>query len=200
MKREELSHPRVFEDDEWADVYYKHNAQNIKRIGKLLAKQLKKSGFSEGNILDVGCGFASIPIELANAFPNAKITGIDLSEPLLKLGQTLVTEAGLKDRIELLKGDAQKIQFENNSFDVVINTFLLHIVEKPEQMLNEIERVAKPDAKIMITDLRRGFLALVIKKFRKSFTSLEAVEIIEKSDLRKGKLTNGPFWWDYMVL
>ncbi|HER10098.1 MAG TPA: hypothetical protein ENO20_14430 [Bacteroides sp.] len=66
-------------------------------------------------------------------------------------------------------------------------------------MLNETERVAKPEARIMIRDLRRCLLAYVMKKFRTSHTLDEALEIIRKSDLRDGRPSIGPFWWDYMV-
>jgi ubiquinone/menaquinone biosynthesis C-methylase UbiE len=37
-------------------------------------------------------------------------------------------------------------------------------------MLNEIERVAKKQGRIMITDLRRIWLALVVKKLKTAFT------------------------------
>ena len=199
MKRAELFHPRVFSDNEWAEGYYKRNAQNIKMVGKRLAKLLKDSGFSGGKVLDTGCGFAAVPIEIAKIIPGAEITGIDLGEPLLELGRRLIDKAGLKDRIKLFKGDVEELKYDRDSFDVVINTFMLHIVENPVIMLNEIERVARPYARIMITDLRRGFLALMIKKFKTSFTAEEAMNIINQSNLRKGKPSNGPFWWDYMI-
>ena len=82
---------------------------------------------------------------------------------------------------------------------MVINTFLLHIVEYPEKMLNEIERVAKPEARVMIRDLRRGFLARIVNEFRKGYTAGEASEILARSEIRPGKLSNGPFWWDYIA-
>jgi ubiquinone/menaquinone biosynthesis C-methylase UbiE len=160
---------------------------------------MKTIGFTEGTILDVGCGFASVPIEIAKAFPDVKITGIDLGEPLLDIGKTLIKKEKLEKQIVLLKGDAEDLQYKNNSFDLVINSFLLHIVEDPVQMLNEIERVTKPEGIILITDLRRGFLAYLIKKFRTSFTLEEASDVIKKSKIRRGKLSSGPFWWDYIV-
>jgi ubiquinone/menaquinone biosynthesis C-methylase UbiE len=199
MKRADLFHPRVFSDREWAEGYYKRNVRNITLVGKRFVKLLKASGFAGGKVLDVGCGFAAIPIELAAAFPHAEITGIDLGEPLLDLGRSLVDKAGLKERITLLPGNAEDVHFEKDSFDVVVNSFMLHIVEQPVTMLNELERVARPDARIMITDLRRGLLALVIKKFRTAFTLDEAMDIIKKSAVRKGVPSTGPFWWDYMV-
>jgi ubiquinone/menaquinone biosynthesis C-methylase UbiE len=199
MKQIDLFHPRVFNDQEWAEGYYKRNRKNIERVGKRLAGLLKTNGFTEGTILDVGCGFASVPIEIAKTFPNAKITGIDLGEPLLDIGRTLIKREKLEKQILILNGDAQNMQYGNNSFDVVINSFLLHIVEDPIQMLNEIERVAKNEGIILITDLRRGFLAYFIKKFRTAYTLEEASDVIKKSKIRKGKLSKGLFWWDYIV-
>jgi ubiquinone/menaquinone biosynthesis C-methylase UbiE len=199
MKQKALFHPRVFDEKEWAEGYYQRNKWSIARVGKDFAAMLKKSGFTAGRMLDVGCGFASVPIEIARVFPEAEIIGIDLGRPLLEIGRNLVDEAGLTDRITLIEGDAYDISFGNDSFDVVINTFLLHIIEFPEKMLNEIERVARPGARIMIRDLRRGFLARFVGKFRTSCTAREAAEIIGRSVIRPGRLSSGPFWWDYMV-
>ena len=199
MKQIELFHPRVFDNIEWAEGYYNRNKKSIKKVGKRLANHLKTIGFTEGTILDVGCGFATVAIEIAKVFPKAKIVGIDLGEPLLDIGNELIAEEKLREQITLIKGDAQNLKYENSSFDVVINSFLLHIVENPIQMLNEIDRVAKPNGIILITDLRRGFLAYLINKFKTSYTMEEASNIFKESKIRKGKLSSGLFWWDYFV-
>ncbi len=198
MKKQELFHPRVFDDREWAEGYYKRNARNITLTGQRLARLLKDNGFSGGRILDAGCGFAAVPIELGRVFPETEITGIDLGEPLLDLGNELIEKADIKSNIILKKGDVENLEFDDNSFDLVINTYMLHVVEDPVRMLNEMERVAKPDGKIMITDLNRNFLALFMKKFRTAFTKAEAIKIIEKSDMRPGTVSTGLFWYDYM--
>ncbi len=199
MKQIDLFHPRVFRDQDWAEGYYKRNRKSIEKVGQRLARLLKSMGFTEGTILDVGCGFATVPIEIAKAFPKATITGIDLAQPLLKIGRKLIKNNGLENQIVLLNGDAQNLQYDDSSFDLVINSFLIHIVEDPIQMLNEIERVAKPEGIILITDLRRGFLAYIIKKFRTAHTLEEASELLGKSKIRYGRFASGPFWWDYIV-
>jgi len=199
MKQIDLFHPRVFHDQEWAEGYYERNKKSIEKVGQRLAGLLKSMGFTGGTVLDVGCGFATVPIEIAKAFPKATITGIDLGEPLLEIGRKLIKENGLEGQVALLNGDAQNLQFEDNSFDLVINSFLFHIVEDPIQMLNEIERVAKPEGIILITDLRRGFLAYIIRKFRTAHTLEEASEILGKSKIRHGRFGTGTFWWDYIV-
>jgi ubiquinone/menaquinone biosynthesis C-methylase UbiE len=199
MERAELFHSRVFDQKDWAEGYFKRNAWNIAQTGKRISRLLKKSGFTSGNVLDTGCGFAAVPVEIAKIFPEVQITGIDLGEPLLEIGKELVEGEGFSDRITLMKGDVQYMPFEADSFDVVICSYMLHIVENPVKMLDEIERVAKPDARILLTDLRRGFLAHISKKLRTALTLDEALEIINSSSLRRGNAYKGPFWWDYRV-
>lgn len=199
MKRADLFHPRIFDDQVWAEGYYKRNANSIKRVGKRFVQLLKSSGFEKGRILDAGCGFGAVAVEIAQSFNDVEIVGIDLGKPLLKLGQRLAEKSGVKDQIDFFEGDVQKLDFETDSFDVVINTFMIHIVEDSVKMLNEIERVTKQQGRIMITDLRRIWLGLVVKKLKTAFTLEEAMEVIKKSDIRPGRFSKGPFWWDYMV-
>jgi ubiquinone/menaquinone biosynthesis C-methylase UbiE len=199
MKRIELFHPRVFADQEWAEGYYKRNRTNITRVAFRLADILRKSGFKGGKILDAGCGFGVIPVELAKRFPDSEITAIDLGEPLLEIAGSLAKESGVENRIIFKTGDVQNLEFKDRSFDLVINTFMLHIVEDPVAMLNEIERVTKDDGIILISDLRRIWMGIIMKKLKTSFTLNEAKEIINSSNLRQGNAANGPFWWDYFI-
>lgn len=200
MKKIELTHPRIFDEIERAESYYRRQKTSIQRMGKYLASVLKKDGFTGGRILDVGCGFAAVPIEIAKLIPDVEIIGVDLAEPLLDIGRRDISDAGLKANIRLENGDAQKLEMAEHSFDVVVNTFLMHIVENPVAMLNEIERVARPDARILISDLRRFFMGYFMNKFRMTYTLSEALELISASELREGKASNGLFWWDYHVL
>jgi len=130
MKRADLFHPQIFSDQEWAEGYYKRNEKNIARVGKRFVQLLKSSGFEKGKILDTGCGFGAVTIEIAQSFSDVEIVGIDLGKPLLKLGQSLAEKSGVANRIHFFEGDVQKLDFESDSFDVVTNTFMLHIVVK----------------------------------------------------------------------
>jgi len=200
MKKIELAHERVFSEVKMAESYYRRQKLSIRSMGKNMAKTLKSDGLSDGKLLDVGCGFAAIPIEIAKAVPGVHILGVDLSEPLLEIGRNDICEAGFESRIELRKGDAHNLDFPDNSFEAVINTFLLHIVKDPIAMLNEIERVAKPGACIIIADLRRIILGYFIRKFHMTHSLKEAVDIIESTDLREGVARKGLFWWEYRIL
>ena len=92
------------------------------------------------------------------------------------------------------------LPFENNSFDAVINTFMLHLVDDPVKMCNEMERVLKPDGHLVMIDLRRNWLlSFLEKEMRAAYTPKEALEVIGRSNLRKGKLKTTPIWWGYFV-
>jgi ubiquinone/menaquinone biosynthesis C-methylase UbiE len=199
MKRAELFHPRVFDDETWALTYHKRNRSNIRRMGGRLAELLEKSGFTDGRILDAGCGFGAVTIELAKRFPRAEIQAVDLGRPLLNLAEKDAQTAGVADRISFGLGDVHQLDFEDHAFDLTVNTFMLHVVEHPVRMLAEIERVTGPGGRILITDLRRIWLGLVVKKLKTAFTLDEARQVIEKSSLRPGRYGKGPFWWDYFV-
>jgi ubiquinone/menaquinone biosynthesis C-methylase UbiE len=199
MKRIELFHPRVFSDPEWAEGYYKRNRTNITRVAFRLADILTKSGFKGGKILDAGCGFGVVSIEIAKRFPESEVIATDLAEPLLNLAGSLASGAGVQDSITFQKGDVQKMDFDDQSFDLVINTFMVHIVEDPVAMFNEIQRVTKEQGIVLISDLRRIWLGLFVKKLRTSFTLNEGLDIIHQSGLRPGKGSSGPFWWDYFI-
>jgi ubiquinone/menaquinone biosynthesis C-methylase UbiE len=62
---------------------------------------------------------------------------------------------GLMAHAEFLVADANCLPFGNASFDLVLCNSVLHHLENPAALLNEIARVAKPDGAILLRDLRR---------------------------------------------
>lgn len=113
MKRAGLFHPRIFNSPEWAEGYYNRNAKNIDRVGKRFVCLLKRSGFEKGSILDTGCGFGAVVIELVKSFNYVRIAGINSGEPLLKLGESMAEKDGVADRINFSVGDVQKLDFKD---------------------------------------------------------------------------------------
>jgi ubiquinone/menaquinone biosynthesis C-methylase UbiE len=167
------------------------------RFGHEYAGKLAARGFQTGRILDVGCGFGATNLVLAERFREAEFVGIDLSEPLLQLARETAKEAGLGPRVRFEHADVQQIPYDDDSFDVVLNANMVHLVDDPIRMLNEIERVLAPEGMLFIADLRRSWLGWVEREIRSALTVAEATELFSRSELRSGVFSQDLLWWRY---
>jgi len=197
MKRTPLIHERVFRDEDYAINYVKKHKKMVEKFGQEYAEKLSSRGFQKGRIIDVGCGFGGTDIVLAKQLPGCEIVGIDLSEPLLRQAKQLVQAAKLEKRLKFELGDVQEIPYDENSFDVVLNINMVHLVEDPVQMLNEIERVLVPDGFLFIADLKRSWLGLIEKELRSALTLEEGRELLSRSKVREGVFSSSVIWWRF---
>jgi ubiquinone/menaquinone biosynthesis C-methylase UbiE len=196
MKRGPLTHEPVFDED-FAQGYADRHQKIAVKFGQEYAEKLSSRGFRQGRILDVGCGFGATVLVLADRFPDSEIVGIDLSEPLLRLAEQTAQPMDLGERVRFEKADAQDIPYDDDSFDAVINLQMVHIVDDPVRMLNEIERVLVPDGCLFVADIKRSWVGLVDKVFRSALTLEEARDLVRRSELRKGTFSSDLLWWRF---
>jgi len=100
---------------------------------------------SPRRVLDVATGTAGVAVELTRRTA-ANVTGIDITEAMLRQGATRVGRAAVSDRVTLLVGQAEKLPFPDNTFDGLTFTYLLRYVADPAATLRELARVLKPGA------------------------------------------------------
>jgi demethylmenaquinone methyltransferase/2-methoxy-6-polyprenyl-1,4-benzoquinol methylase len=98
-------------------------------------------------ILDVATGTAGVALALARR-TSARITGIDITEAMLQRGHERVARLGAADRVQLVRGQAERLPFPDHSFDALTFTYLLRYVADPAATLRELARVLKPGAAI----------------------------------------------------
>jgi demethylmenaquinone methyltransferase/2-methoxy-6-polyprenyl-1,4-benzoquinol methylase len=98
-------------------------------------------------VLDVATGTAAVAIELAQS-TGCRVVGLDQSAQMLAEGRRRVEGAGLSGRIQLVEGTADRLPFEDDSFDGLTFTYLLRYVEEPAATLRELARVVKPGGRI----------------------------------------------------
>jgi ubiquinone/menaquinone biosynthesis C-methylase UbiE len=197
MNRAPLTHERIFRDEAFAESYARRHQRMAEKFGHECAEKLSSRGFRNGRILDAGCGFGGTAMVLAKRFPEAEIVGIDLSEPLLHLANQNAQAAKLERRAKFEIGDVEKIKYANHSFDAVLNINMVHIVEDPVQMLDEIERVLVPEGFLFIADLRRSWLGFIEKEIKSAMTFDEAKDLFSRSKLRKGNFSSNALWWRF---
>jgi demethylmenaquinone methyltransferase/2-methoxy-6-polyprenyl-1,4-benzoquinol methylase len=98
-------------------------------------------------ILDVATGTAGVALALTSR-TTAQITGIDITETMLREGHARVARAGAEDRVRLVVGEAERLPFPDDSFDALTFTYLLRYVADPAATLRELARVVRPGGAI----------------------------------------------------
>jgi ubiquinone/menaquinone biosynthesis C-methylase UbiE len=105
------------------------------------------------DVLDVGCGFGRTIVALGRELPQARLTGADLSAPVLRLAHLRALEQGVTARF--VQADATSLTpFADASFDVVTATMLLHELPPPQvrELLRAVRRVLRPGGRLVVLD------------------------------------------------
>jgi len=113
------------------------------------------SFLQEGRILDLGTGPGYLPIEIARRSSSLKIVGLDLSPRLIEMARDNALRSGFSDRIQFQTGNASQLLFQDESFDMVVSTGMLHMVKDPAKVLKECHRLLKPGGEAWIFDPAR---------------------------------------------
>ncbi len=78
-----------------------------------------------GAVLEVGCGAGNHLLQLANAFPNARIAGVDIDADSLKVARAKLAKAGLENRVSVFEGDIS-LATQAAKYDAVVMIEVLH--------------------------------------------------------------------------
>jgi phosphatidylethanolamine/phosphatidyl-N-methylethanolamine N-methyltransferase len=100
-----------------------------------------------GRVLEVGVGTG---ISLPQYAANTRIFGTDISEAMLAKAKQRVADQRLKNVEGLAVMDAEKLEFPDNSFDVVMAQYVVTAVPNPEKALDEFARVLRPGGEMII--------------------------------------------------
>jgi phosphatidylethanolamine/phosphatidyl-N-methylethanolamine N-methyltransferase len=100
-----------------------------------------------GRILEVGVGTG---ISLPDYSRANRISGVDISEPMLQKAMERVAKLGLSHVEGLWVMDAEHLRFPDESFDVVVAQYVITTVPNPEATLDEFARVLKPGGEIVL--------------------------------------------------
>ncbi|QFR39033.1 class I SAM-dependent methyltransferase [Candidatus Gracilibacteria bacterium 28_42_T64] len=93
-------------------------------------------------VLEAGCGEGTLTIRIAKKYPNLNIKAFDIGEENIKSAKLLAKKEGIKN-IEFFNGDAENIDFPDNSFDLVVSSHVLEHLPSFDKGLSELKRVSK---------------------------------------------------------
>ena len=104
------------------------------------------------DLLDVGCGPASITADLAERVAPGRVMGLDAAAGALEAARATLRERGLSEQVELTCGDIMALPFEDASFDVVHAHQVLQHLADPVGALAEMRRVTRPGGIVAVRD------------------------------------------------
>lgn len=158
------------------DDPYRKVAGIYDRLFEPLNKDLRSIGVrmlppEQGmKVLDIGCG-TGVHLSLYQK-AGCKIYGIDISPSMLD-----VARKRLGEDADLCHGDATKMPYEKNTFDLVLCMLVLHEMEQASRVTvtTEMKRVVKPDGHILLIDFHAGPARPLKGWFTKAFIFLAEV-------------------------
>lgn len=164
------SDPRAVErhfdaaSDYWRDVYRDPGVSGLvyrERMHTAL-RWIEALEFPPGcEAVDVGCGAGLMSMELARRGIHPIAT--DSSPRMVSIARREAEQAGLADRIQILRADAHALPFSNERFDLVVALGLLPWVADPSRAVAEMARVLRPGGWLIVTADNRLRLNLVLE-------------------------------------
>lgn len=156
----------------FASLYVKAASLVIEAYYIPVAKEVV-ANLKGDHILDLGTGPGYLPIEMARSAPHLRIHGIDLSRRLIKIARSNASGAGVAGQINFEVGNASKLRFGDETFDMVISTGMLHTLKDPVKVLAECRRVLKDGGEAWIYDPARVTSQIDLRKWKAAFTLRE---------------------------
>jgi ubiquinone/menaquinone biosynthesis C-methylase UbiE len=140
-------------------------------------------------VLDVACGPGVFTRPMAKIVQGV-VVGFDLSWPMLREAQRRISEEGCKN-VVLIRGNVLQMPFIASAFPFINCCGALHLFERPDAALREMERVICPGGHLLvqttIRPARSAGVAFVLEKFIR-FGFFEESDLLEKMRLHRFKI------------
>jgi SAM-dependent methyltransferase len=110
------------------------------------------------HLIDVGCGTGALAAAAVRRWPAVELDGVDVSAGMLQVAGGVVDglPADERDRIRLHQAPADRLPFDDGTFDVAMSAFMLQLVPSRHRALHEMRRVLRSGGRLSIVTWMRG--------------------------------------------
>jgi ubiquinone/menaquinone biosynthesis C-methylase UbiE len=143
-------------DDKTADEFTAYMKKFSDLYIALSSIVKKNTTASHPSILDLGCGPGLLSAEILKQIPDATVIGIDPLIKMLMLAKENTRDIGFQ-HFEPLQGVSEKIPLKDRSIDTIVSRFSLPYWKQPQNSFIEMNRVLKPNGRIIFEALNRNF-------------------------------------------
>jgi ubiquinone/menaquinone biosynthesis C-methylase UbiE len=149
----------------------------------------------DARVLDIGCGPGEMVLDLMRN--EWRVWGIDIAANMIEIAKEKVAKAPQKNEVHLATGDIEKLDFENQFFDLIICSGVVEYLPGDEKWMAEMSRILKPGGVLIINVTNkwalRKWTAPLIEPLKRSKFLHSGMNFIKEKVLRRGKLHHFPF-------
>jgi ubiquinone/menaquinone biosynthesis C-methylase UbiE len=145
----------------WSGVYDQPIFQKpfYRRVHTAVLGAIDAANVTPRSVVDLGCGTAQLTVDLAQRYPGALVTGVDLSDAMLQAARRRIGDGSPP----FLRANVYAMPLADRSVDLMTSTISYHWYLEPARALAEIRRVLAPTGRFvlatMATRIFRGTVA-----------------------------------------
>jgi ubiquinone/menaquinone biosynthesis C-methylase UbiE len=144
--------------DDFARVWdHQVAAPALGHVNHLIEERVKSGAV----VLDAGAGTGERTLAILAHSQPAEVVAFDASEGMLSVARSKIDDP----RVRFIQGDVRALSFADNTFDVVVCTWVIEIMDDPRAVVQEFIRVIKPDGVVIYAfcSLPEGTLGNILK-------------------------------------
>ena len=141
--------------DEYSVVYDNLNGGNTAKLLGVDQLRADAAQYVSGDVLEVAVG-TGLQVKYYNPNTLKSFTGVDQSQGMLKQAENKLASTLSTVSTRLRQMDAEQLQFNDDSFDTVVDTFSMCVIPRPESAIKEMIRVAKPSGLVVLLENTRS--------------------------------------------
>ncbi|PZX18163.1 methyltransferase family protein [Breznakibacter xylanolyticus] len=140
----------------WNSYAQKYDAfihNNASKTYETLLTHLAKDTHQAKNLLEIATGTGIIALKMSAHVTN--IIAIDIAPEMISVAKEKCVQQSIGN-VDFRLGDSCHLEFDNNSFDTIIASNVLHLLYSPDLAIQEMKRVLKDDGQIIIPTYCHG--------------------------------------------
>ena len=169
--------------------YDELGSEHYTKISRSLLERIEVKG---KEVIDIGCGTGILSL-LALKEGASKLTCSDISEYMLNQCRNKLSTLGYKsDQVDFRIGDADKLPFKDNSFDIAFSSMVLGLVPNQSEVIAEINRIVKPGGLVALavhgTEYYAEAIEAAFRKVPKRYVFGYRIEFFPLNEKRLNKM------------
>ena len=188
------SKDRIEREKQFHDLRYSDDNIRRQKVSKFYSitssitqayKQKLLESSKNSKVIEYGCGKGSYAFEIAHNRAEL-VTGIDISPVAIEVARQQATRENLDKNIDFQIMNAENLEFEANSYDLICGSGILHHLDLT-QAVESIAKVLKPTGKaVFLEPLGHNFLINLYRRLTPNIRSEDEHPLLEQ-DLRSIK-------------